>query len=281
MVVLKKKNQILELNKGCDILIGTPGRLIDLLEKNLISLKMISSLILDEGDRMLDMGFKPQLDKIINNFLPDKFHRQNLLFSATFANDVQEIAKNYLKDFYFIQPIIQSPKQIEHEFIYVSENNKNLTLLNLIKQKLGKYLIFVSTKIKVDEIGEFLYNLKYNISCIHGDKSQDQRKYAIENFTNGKTLILIATDVVGRGLDFTKVDVVINYDMTTNIEDYIHRIGRTGRIGQKGKAITFIDGSETMVFNKLVKYLDSQSQKVPIWLRELGECGKKNVILFI
>ena len=271
-----KKKQILELKKGCDILIGTPGRLIDLLGKNLISLKMISSLILDEADRMLDMGFKPQLDKIINDFMPDKLNRQNLLFSATFAKDVQEIAKSYLKDFYYIQPKIQSPKQIEHKFINVSKYNKNDILENILKKNLGKYLIFVSTKSGVDKLGEILNDLKFNISCIHGDKKQDERKCAIDNFTNGKTLILIATDVVGRGLDFTKVDVVINYDMTTNIEDYIHRIGRTGRIGQKGKAITFIDGSEKMIFNKLIKYLESQSQIVPDWLRELGNCGKKN-----
>ena len=272
---IDKKKQILELKKGCDILIGTPGRLIDLLKDNYISLKMISSLILDEGDRMLDMGFKPQLDEIINKNMPDKFHRQNLLFSATFANEVQDIAKNYLKDFYFIQPKIQSPKQIEQEFLYLEKSNKNNMLIKLIKKNLGKYLIFVSTRKGVDELGDFLYNSQFNVSCIHGEKNQIQRKYAIENFTNGKTLILVATDVAGRGLDFTKVDVVINYDMTTNIEDYIHRIGRTGRIGQKGKAITFIDYSDTPIFRKLVKYLESQSQLIPSWLSDLGDDDKK------
>ncbi len=267
-----KNYQINDLNQGCDILIATPGRLIDLIVQKNISLKMISTLILDEADRMLDMGFKPQLDEIVNkHFMPDKSNRQNLLFSATFPNEVQSIANNYLKDFYFIHPEFQSPKQIEHEFIKVRRNDKEERLMEILSKKLGKYLVFVSTKNGVDQIGELLYNSKFNISCIHGDKSQDQRMKAIDNFSSGKTLILIATDVVGRGLDFPKVDIVINFNMPQNIDDYIHRIGRTGRIGQKGKAITFIDGSETKIFGKLVNYLDSQNQRVPNWLRELSK----------
>ena len=233
---------------------------------------MISTLILDEADRMLDMGFKHQLDEIVHkHFMPNKFKRQNLLFSTTFPNEVQSISNNYLKDFYFIHLEFQSPKQIEHEFIKVRRNDKEERLMEILSKKLGKYLVFVSTKNGVDQIGELLYNSKFNISCIHGDKSQDQRMKAIDNFSSGKTLILIATDVVGRGLDFPKVDIVINFNMPQNIDDYIHRIGRTGRIGQKGKAITFIDGSETKIFGKLVNYLDSQNQRVPNWLRELSK----------
>ena len=270
---VKKYDQICELRKGVDILIACPGRLIDLIKQNVISLQMVSSFILDEADRMLDMGFSDDINKIVNDYqMPDKFHRQNLLFSATFSDEIKDIAIDFLKDFYYIHPLRQSPKQIVQEIIEINtnfeKNNKLFEIINKNRTNDGisqMILIFVGTKKGVDKLAQDLANKNIKVVSIHGDKDQNTRDNAIKLFSSGKIPILIATDVASRGLDFPNVSFVVNYDMPHNIDDYIHRIGRTGRVGSVGHAISFVGESDSMVFGKLYNFLMKQNQKIPEW----------------
>ena len=278
---VKKYDQIVELRKGVDILIACPGRLLDLIKQNVISLQMVSSFILDEADRMLDMGFCDDINKIVNECqMPDKFHRQNLLFSATFSDEVKDIALNFLKDFYYIHPLRQSPKQIVQEIMEINSNfDKNSKLFEIINANRTSNgisdttLIFVGTKRGVDKLAQDLANKNIKAVSIHGDKDQVTRDNAIKLFSTGKIPILIATDVASRGLDFPNVAFVVNYDMPHNIDDYIHRIGRTGRVGSVGHAISFVTESDSMVFGKLYNFLMKQNQKIPEWFENRVKGG--------
>jgi ATP-dependent RNA helicase DDX3X len=267
-----KRIQILELDRGCDILVATPGRLIDLLEKNLIDLRMVKHLILDEADRMLDQNFYPDLRKILDN-IPKRKFRQNLLFSATFDDEVKGLAKFCLNNYYFFKPILESPKQIRHEFLQVhNDDDKINSLKNFLKKDENKnksILIFLRTKAGVDELGKILSDDGIKCCVIHGDKLQSDRNRSIRDFTSGKKNVLIATDLASRGLDFPKVYCVINFDLPQNTDDYIHRVGRSGRSGQEGKALTFIDGMDLNSRERLVNFLKHQNQEVPDWLNDL------------
>ena len=272
-----KRNQIFELAKGCDILVATPGRLIDLVDKKLIDLRMISHLILDEADRMLDQNFYPDIRRILEN-IPKRKFRQNLLFSATFDDDVKGLAKFCLNNYYFFKPILESPKQIKHEFIQVFNDDDKLTKLkNYLKKdevKDKSILIFLRTKVGVDELGRLLSEDGIKCCTIHGDKQQPERNKSIKEFISGKNNVLIATDVASRGLDFPKVYCVINFDIPQNTDDYIHRCGRTGRSGQEGIALTFIDDIDINSREKLITFLRNQNQEIPDWLKDF-ETGKK------
>ena len=246
---------------------------------------MISTLIIDEADRMLDMGFSEQLKQIVQSDIPDKNKRQNLMFCATFSDEIKEIARNFLKDFYFVQPKQQAPKQIIQEIVNAPENQKPKILCDILKTIKGSVIIFIDMKRKVDELAYNLNNEGFKVVSIHGNRNQFQRQHAIQSFSNGNVPILIATDVASRGLDFPNVSCVINYEMPTNIEDYIHRIGRTGRIGQVGKAISFINNSNSMIFKKLYHLLKSQKQNIPNWFEEMYksvlDVGNKNTMNWI
>jgi ATP-dependent RNA helicase DDX3X len=272
-----KRNQIIELAKGCDILVATPGRLIDLIDKKLIDLRMVKHLILDEADRMLDQNFYPDLRRILDN-VPKRKYRQNLLFSATFDDDVKGLAKFCLNNYYFFKPVLESPKQIKHEFIQVYNDDDKITKLkNYLKKdevKVKSILIFLRTKAGVDELGRLLCEDGIKCCTIHGDKQQPERNKSIREFISGKNNVLIATDVASRGLDFPKIYCVINFDIPQNTDDYIHRCGRTGRSGQEGMALTFIDGIDINSREKLLTFLRNQNQEIPDWLKDF-ETGKK------
>ena len=264
-----KKFQTIELSKGCDIMVATPGRLIDLLEKGLISLKMVKYLIMDEADRMLDQNFYNDIKNIISHTTKRK-ERQNLLFSATFNDDIKGLAKYFLNNYYYFRPVLESPKQIKHDFIRVqNDEDKKNALIKFLKDPETKdksVLIFLRTKNGVDELGNIMK--EENISCctIHGDKMQADRIKSINEFSAGKKNVLIATDVASRGLDFPSVYCVVNFDLPQTNDDYIHRVGRTGRIGQEGKALTFIDGMDETNRMKLIHFLKNQGQEVPEWI---------------
>ena len=272
-----KRDQIFELAKGCDILVATPGRLIDLVEKKFIDLRMVTHLILDEADRMLDQNFYPDIKKILEN-VPKRKFRQNLLFSATFDDDVKGLAKFCLNNYYFFKPVLESPKQIKHEFIQVYNNEDKITKLkNYLKKdevKDKSILIFLRTKAGVNELGRLLSEEGIKCCTIHGDKIQSERNKSIREFISGKNNVLIATDVASRGLDFPKVYCVINFEIPQNTDDYIHRCGRTGRSGQEGIALTFIDGFDISSRERLIKFLRNQNQEIPDWLKDL-ESEKK------
>ena len=267
-----KKMQIIDLYKGCDILVATPGRLMDLMGKNIIDLKMANNLILDEADRMLDNNFYPDLQKIFNN-LPARKYRQNLLFSATFDEEIKGIAKYCLNNYYFFKPKLESPKQIKHEFLQVYNDDDKINALKKIltkeENKDKSFLVFLRTKAGVDQLGKILEKDGIKCCVIHGDKIQYERNRSLREFITGNKNILIATDVASRGLDFPKVHCVINFDIPQNTDDYIHRVGRSGRSGQEGKALTFIDGIDVNSRDRLVKFLRKQNQEVPNWLDEL------------
>lgn len=270
-----KGGQIKELKNGCDILIATPGRLIDLAKSNFISLAMISTLILDEADRMLEMGFSQEINTIILGMnMPNKSLRHNIMLSATFSDSIRETARNHLNDYYYVEPKDQAPKKVIQELHFVEDIDKPKFLINILKEIKGSTLIFLATKIGVDELTNKLTS-NFKVESIHGDKNQQIRHQAICNFSTGVSPILIATDVAARGIDFPNCACVINYDMSRNIEDYIHRIGRTGRMGMEGRAISFLNGSNRTIFPALAQYLRSQNQEVPNWLEE-GRGGRFN-----
>ena len=270
-------NQIADLREGCDILIGTPGRLINFLEKEFISLDMCEFLVIDEADKMMDMGFEPDIRKIIYEFdLSDD--RQTLMFSATFPKIVLRIMETFLKeDFYFINTgnflgeNESANANVEQRLFYIKsgKNNDKLIVLHKILQIInGKTLVFVNTKRDTSGLKYFLDSKNYNVNDIHGDKTMEQRKKVLNDFIKGKLMLLIATDVASRGLDIPHVDYVINFDLPNNIDSYVHRIGRTGRCGKEGKAFSLVMPSDYNLFKDLYNILKKCNQKIPQFIIE-------------
>ena len=271
--------QMRELRQGVDIVIGTPGRLIEFIDKKILYLNLIKFLVIDESDRLLDMGFKPQLENIIckNHQMTPKDKRINLMFSATIPFGVEEISYQFMKeDCYLITTNkdienkngYNSNKNVEQKIYYVEEEDKILKLHEILQSIEGNVLIFLEKKKSVDKLEGFLLNRNYNAIGIHGDKLQTERQKAIKKFSSGEIPILVATDVASRGLDFPNVSYVFNFDMPKNIEDYIHRIGRTGRVGNKGKAISFYNENNKQIGEALVKELKRANQEIPDFLEE-------------
>ena len=264
-------NQKNELKYGCDLLIATPGRLKDFIDHWHIFLAQVKYLILDEADRMLDMGFEPQLRAIVDEYdLCKKEERQNLMFSATFEPEIKILAKSFMKDYYFIQTenFGKVNDNITQEILNIEEDYKTERLKEMIKTRKGSILIFVGTKRGCDSLCNNLFRSGYNAIAIHGDKKQKERQDAIDKFSSGEVDILLATDVVARGLDFPKVSYVFNYDMPQKIDDYIHRIGRTGRCGEKGTAISFVSEKNRGIVSNLYNLLKSQNQIIPEWFEK-------------
>ncbi|TPX40602.1 hypothetical protein SeMB42_g05924 [Synchytrium endobioticum] len=236
--------QIRELERGVEIVIATPGRLIDMLQSKKTNLKRTTYLVLDEADRMLDMGFEPQIRKIVDQIRPD---RQTLMWSATWPKSVEKLARDYQKN--VIQVRIGSldlsaSRNITQVVELISETEKQTKLYQLLERIEGesgvnKTIIFTGTKRSADNLTQNLRRTGVNALAIHGDKSQSERDWVMAEFKAGRASTLIATDVAARGLDVKDIKYVINYDFPKNIEDYVHRIGRTGRGGAKGTAFTF------------------------------------------
>jgi ATP-dependent RNA helicase RhlE len=226
--------------KSAHVLVATPGRLQDLAERRLVDLSHVRILILDEADRMLDMGFQPQVDRIVKR-LPR--NRQTMFFSATLDGPVGELARNYTNSPSRFEAALaeeQEPGEIEHHFVPVTADTKVETLVNHIKSSSGLTLVFVRTKRGADKLVQKLTRQDVRAVAMHGDMSQGARERALARFESGKVTTLVATDVAARGLDLDDITHVINFDPPGEDKDYVHRTGRTGRAGRSGKAITYV-----------------------------------------
>ncbi|KAG2497956.1 hypothetical protein HYH03_004218 [Edaphochlamys debaryana] len=264
-------NQLRDLERGCDILVATPGRLSDFIERGRVGLSAIVFLCLDEADRMLDMGFEPQIRRIVEQEdMPPVGQRQTLMFSATFPKEIQRLASDFLANYVFLTVgrVGSSTDLIVQHIEYVSPDEKQNTLLDLISTvEQGLTLVFVETKRGADELERILTRNQLPATSIHGDRSQEQREMALRSFKSGKTPVMVATDVAARGLDIPHVTHVINYDLPKDIDDYVHRIGRTGRAGHKGLATAFFTDSDAPLARSLVEVLSETNQNVPGWLQ--------------
>lgn len=233
-------DQMQDLDRGCHLLVATPGRLLDMIERGKISLEQCRYLVLDEADRMLDMGFEPQIRSILEKELPRTGDRQTLMFSATFPSQIQMLARDFLERYIFLAVgrVGSTSENITQKVVWVEEHEKRSSLLDLLNatdttEQLT--LVFVETKKGADSLEDFLQNEGYPVTSIHGDRTQREREEALKNFRTGTTPILVATAVAARGLDIPHVKHVINFDLPSDVEEYVHRIGRTGRMGNLGE----------------------------------------------
>jgi len=265
-----------DLSNGVEICIATPGRLIDFLQTGATNLKRVTYLVLDEADRMLDMGFEPQMRKIISQIRPD---RQTLMWSATWPKEVQRLARDFCRE----EPVhinvgsakLKANHNIEQHVEVVAPHEKRHKVVKLMERLMDghKILIFTETKAGCDDLTRQLRQDGFPALCIHGDKRQEERDWVLHEFKTGKSPIMIATDVASRGLDVKDIRYVINYDFPAQIEDYIHRIGRTGRAGARGAAYTFFTHDKSKVAADLVQVMDEANQKVPDELRQMANGG--------
>ncbi|XP_077212996.1 DEAD-box ATP-dependent RNA helicase 37-like [Tasmannia lanceolata] len=270
-------HQLRELERGVDILVATPGRLVDLLERARVSLQMIRYLALDEADRMLDMGFEPQIRKIVEQMdMPQRGMRQTLLFSATFPKEIQRLASDFLSNYIFLAVgrVGSSTDLIVQRVEYVHDSDKRSHLMDLLHAqrangthgKQALTLVFVETKKGADSLEHWLCLNGFPATTIHGDRTQQEREYALRSFKSGTTPILVATDVAARGLDIPHVAHVVNFDLPNDIDDYVHRIGRTGRAGNTGLATAFFNENNSSLARALAELMQESNQEVPAWL---------------
>ncbi|KAL6072258.1 ATP-dependent RNA helicase ddx3x [Balamuthia mandrillaris] len=265
--------QLRELERGCDILVATPGRLVDMLERGRVSLERVQFLTLDEADRMLDMGFEPQIRRIVEEEdMPPTMERQTLMFSATFPKEIQQLAADFLNDWIFLRVgrVGSTTDFISQKLLRVEEHDKVQTLIELLRTVKGLTLVFVETKRGADTLEDLLYREGFPATSIHGDRSQREREMALKSFRDGRTPILVATDVAARGLDIPNVLHVINYDLPNDIDDYVHRIGRTGRAGNSGLATGFVSEKNRNVAMDLLELLQEADQEVPPWFEDFA-----------
>lgn len=258
------KIQSKELERGADIIVATPGRLIDFTSRGRIGLNCVKYLVLDEADRMLDMGFEPQIMMILEK-IPVK--RETGMFSATFPTSIQQLAGELLNLYIFLAVgrVGSTTDNITQQIHQVEEMDKNDLLISQIRNIQGLIVVFVETKRSAEFLCEYLKHLGFSCTTLHGNRSQIEREKALSDFKTGKCSILVATDIAARGLDVTNISCVINYDMPNNIVDYVHRIGRTGRIGKKGLAIAYIDEKSRGVTKDLYSLLCETNQPIPEW----------------
>ena len=276
--------QLRQIERGCDLLTATPGRLVDLIERGRISLANIKFLVLDEADRMLDMGFEPQIRRIVEGEdMPGVHDRQTLMFSATFPRDIQILARDFLKDYVFLSVgrVGSTSENITQKVEYVEDVDKRSVLLDILHSMPpgGLTLIFVETKRAADALSDFLLNSNFPATSIHGDRTQRERERALEMFRRGQTPVMVATAVAARGLDIPNVTHVINYDLPSDIDDYVHRIGRTGRAGNTGISTAFFNRGNRNITRDLIDLLKEANQEVPSFLegiaRESGYSGSR------
>ncbi|MEO7215264.1 DEAD/DEAH box helicase [Mucilaginibacter sp.] len=263
---LGPKTQIEQINKGVDIIVATPGRLLDIYLAGHIVTKTLQVLVLDEADKMMDMGFMPQINRILE-VVPVK--RQNLLFSATMSEKIQELSHNFLEFPTVIEvtPQATTAETVTQQLYHVPNNKTKINLLKVLMDKEGdikKLMVFCKTRVAAEDVYKFLLR-KYGetgVKVLHANKGQNTRINSINSFKEDKVKILVATDVASRGIDVSDVSHVINYDVPVVIEDYVHRIGRTGRAYNSGVAITFAVPSEEYYVNKIQKLI---RQTIPVY----------------
>ncbi|XP_058457162.1 uncharacterized protein LOC131434457 [Malaya genurostris] len=272
-----KGPQIRDLERGAEIVIATPGRLIDFLERGITNLRRCTYLVLDEADRMLDMGFEPQIRKIMGQIRPD---RQVLMWSATWPKEVRNLAEEFLTE--YVQINIGSLNlSANHNILQIvdvcEDYEKDQKLMKLLTEISAesetKTIVFVETKRRVDDITRVINRNGWRAVSIHGDKSQQERDYVLNGFRNGRQGILVATDVAARGLDVEDVKFVINYDYPSNSEDYVHRIGRTGRSNNTGTAYTLFTNSNANKAGDLINVLREANQVINPKLVEMSKSG--------
>eukprot|EP00747_Dinoflagellata_sp_TGD_P092444 gnl/TRDRNA2_/TRDRNA2_165415_c0_seq1.p1 gnl/TRDRNA2_/TRDRNA2_165415_c0~~gnl/TRDRNA2_/TRDRNA2_165415_c0_seq1.p1 ORF type:complete len:646 (-),score=112.00 gnl/TRDRNA2_/TRDRNA2_165415_c0_seq1:259-2196(-) len=310
-----------ELERGCDVLVATPGRLTDMCDRGNVSLQLVQFFILDEADRMLDMGFEPQVRQIVEHTdmgTSAQCRRQSMMFSATFAREVQIMARDFLTDYMFITVgrVGSASELVSQKVIYTEDyEQKKRALEKVLKDYLNKdglavifvetkrgadslemdlhekeralekvlkdYLnkdglavIFVETKRGADSLEMDLHEKGVSVTAIHGDRSQPEREEALSAFKSGANPVLVATDVAARGLDIPNVNLVVNFDLPKQLDDYVHRIGRTGRAGRNGVAVAFVN-QKCMYLNELYDLLSEAKQEIPIWYEELCRSSRR------
>jgi len=269
-----KAKQIRELRTGVEIVIATPGRLIDHLEQGNTNLKRVTYLVLDEADRMLDMGFEPQLRKICSQIRPD---RQVLFWSATWPREVQNLAMDYLSEFYQVTVgslELTGNKDVTQTIEVCTDLDKYRNLNKYLKENLtaqDRVLVFVETKKGADMLTRSLRSDGYQARAMHGDKSQEERDWVLKEFKSCQSTLLVATDVAARGLDIDDIKMVVNFDFPNDMESYVHRIGRTGRAGKKGLAVSFfVSLKNGRLAKDLIETLNRTNQVIPTELQNVN-----------
>ena len=256
--------QLRGLREGAQIIIGTPGRIMDHLERGTLSLKEVTTVVLDEADRMLDMGFREDIEKILSQAPPE---RQTVLFSATVPPPIQDIIRRFTKDAVSvrIEASALTVPDIEQVYYEVDRRSKLEVLCRLLDlQDVRLGIVFCATKVMVDELTSHLSARGYRAEALHGDLSQSMRERVMGRFRQHACELLVATDVAARGLDVDDVEVVFNYDLPHDGEDYVHRIGRTGRAGRKGKAVTFVAGREIYKLQNIQRFIKARIQRARV-----------------
>lgn len=253
---VSQHTQTIALRNGVDVLIATPGRLLDLMNQGYVHLDYLEIFILDEADRMLDMGFINDVRKVVK-VLPKQ--KQTMLFSATMPKEIADLASSLMQSPIRVEvtPVSSTVEKIEQSVYFIPKDQKNTLLIHLLnEQKIQRTLVFTRTKHGADKIAKHLKKANIHADAIHGNKSQTARQNALTNFKRGKLKVLVATDIAARGIDVDALEHVINYDLPDVAETYVHRIGRTGRAGASGIAISFCDGRDEMKnlkgINKLI-----------------------------
>lgn len=258
---VSQHTQVQKLKRGVDILVATPGRLLDLMDQGFINLKTLEIFVLDEADRMLDMGFIHDVKKVIKS-LPEK--RQTLFFSATMPEEIQSLANMMLKNPVKVEvtPPSSTVDKIQQRVYFTNKPDKKKLLLHLLESNgINTALVFTRTKHGADKVARFLDKAKIRSAAIHGNKSQNARQNALKNFKNGNLNVLVATDIAARGIDIDELGHVFNFDLPNVPETYVHRIGRTGRAGNDGMAISFCAADERKELKDIEKLA---SIKIPV-----------------
>ncbi|VDM42029.1 unnamed protein product [Toxocara canis] len=276
------RDQINKLRIGCHILIATPGRLLDVIRQGYILLQECTFLVLDEADRMLDMGFEPQIRQIVEQSgMPQKGVRVTAMFSATFPKEIQVLAQDFLLPNYVflaVGRVGSTSENIIQKVLWVEEHNKKDFLMELLDADANKglTLVFVETKRGANDLAWFLQRNNYNVVPIHGDLKQFDRERHLEMFRTGEANILVATAVAARGLDIPNVKHVINFDLPSDIDEYVHRIGRTGRVGNLGQATSFFNDKNRNLGRDLAELLVESNQEMPDWLDSVAKEGVRS-----
>ncbi len=257
---VSKHNQIKALRRGAEIVVACPGRLLDLANSRAIDLSHVEVLVLDEADRMCDMGFLPDIRRILK-LLPKR--RQTLFFSATMPQDIRKLAATILRDPVTVQVGIIAPaKTVSHALYPVSQKLKKQLLLATLEQtRTGRVLIFTRTKHRARNLARDLEKRKYRVTALQGNMSQGARQRAIDGFRHGKYDLLVATDIAARGIDVTDITHVINFDMPDTVDAYTHRIGRTGRVDKTGEAFTFVTRADELLVRKIEHVLGGRIER--------------------
>lgn len=265
--VLHQKNRI---SSGCHILVATPGRLNDFVRRRYVSFASLQFFVLDEADRMLDMGFLPTVEEMMcESSMVTTGERQTLMFSATFPEEIQHLAGKFLHNYIFIAVGIvgSASTDVQQIFHQVTKFEKRERLLELLREDNCRTMVFIETKRNADFIATYISENDIKTTSIHGDRRQQEREDALWDFKKGICRTLVATGVAARGLDIEGIQHVINYDLPKSIDEYVHRIGRTGRVGNRGKATSFFDPDcDRALAGDLAKILKQAGQEVPTWL---------------